>query len=82
MRGQVVSLPTFGEARKSQAARNGVSGQDCGDNGRSVDVSAAPNDFVILDAALAVRDSGAQLARVGYHLTLVGVLEQFDVAVG
>jgi hypothetical protein len=81
MPGQVVSLPTFGEARKSQAARNGVSGQDCGDNGRSVDVSAAPN-FVILDAALAVRDSGAQLARVGYHLTLVGVLEQFDVAVG
>jgi hypothetical protein len=77
MRGQVVSLPTFGEARKSQAARKGVSGQDCGDNGRSVDVSATPNDFVILDAALARRPARPRR----YHLTLVGVLEQSDVTV-
>lgn len=41
-------------------------------------VQDSPTTFVRLNADLAVRDSDARIIRVGYHVTLVGRLEEID----
>jgi hypothetical protein len=38
-----------------------------------------PKTFVPLVADLAVRDSDARLIRVGYYVTIVGILEEIPV---
>ncbi len=71
------------------AGLNSIFNQNSSNNsGHAVDtfripssLLSTPRRFVTLICDLAVRDSDAVLIRVGYHLTVVGTLEEVDVSV-